>query len=828
MKHLLKHFKTLSLSPENAAELKGMILQLAIQGKLTAQWRAEHPELVSGSNHAVQLLESIKAEKARLIKEGKVRKEKPLPEITEAEKLFALPEGWVWCRLGDIGDWGAGATPLRSQPEFYGGSINWYKSGELNNGSIDYPSIEKITEFAFKKTSLRLNKIGDVLIAMYGATIGKTGILNVVGTTNQAVCACTPFSIIKNHFLHLLLKALKSVFLGQGEGGAQPNISRIKIRNQVFALPPIPEQKAIVTTVNQLFAEVEQLEKLTQERLKLKADFVSAALARLGTGDTQKEWAFLQPQIPAFFTEEASVKKLRECILQLAVQGKLTTKWRTSLFTSHPELVSGSCQEQPKKVLLDNGETYEHASHLLASIQAEKARLIKEGKIKKEKPLPDITDVEKPYELSEGWVWCRMQDLCPNISSGSTPPKPIFGDVGIPYLKVYNIRNQKVDFKYRKQFVDEDYHSTKLKRSILEPGDVIMNIVGPPLGKIAIIPNDYPQWNCNQAISFFKPLEKELTNWLYTYLCAGTFLEKIELIGTAGQDNISVTKSKNIVIPLPPLPEQKAIVAKVNSLMGLCDQLEAQIKKQKVTQKAWIQSSIKEALKAEPYLETKRELLMAAEPEVVYGEAKVMPLPNSQEPEEKHFLKRKVLASYLINQSLDDPHFGDTKFEKLLHLADYHVLKRDFGQKYYKKTAGPYDNAFTYAFFNQVTKAKWFKKEKVGKLNRITAAENQSKSVKTYDYFSVGELASIDLLIQQFKDWSYKEAEIVSTLYAVWNNRLIKQQPITDELLKADFLAWDAQKAQYKDRLDGALAWMRNKAFVPTGWGKVVERKKPK
>lgn len=277
--------------------------------------------------------------------------------------------------------------------------------------------------------------------------------------------------------------------------------------------------------------------------------------------------------------QEDLVSKLRQSILQEAVQGKLTSEWRTS----HPELVSGS----------------NHASQFLKRIQEEKAQLIADKKIKNEKALPPITKEDIPYELPVGWIWCRMQDLCPNISSGSTPPKPFFRETGIPYLKVYNIRNQKINFSYREQFVEEEYHKTKLKRSILNPGDVIMNIVGPPLGKVAIIPDDYPEWNCNQAISFFKPLDKRVNIWIYTFLLAGTFLKHIELIGTAGQDNISVTKSKNIMIPFPPLEEQKAIVEKVNALMGLCDALEQEVQQSQAFSELLMQSVLREVFAGE-------------------------------------------------------------------------------------------------------------------------------------------------------------------------------------------------------------------------------------
>lgn len=243
------------------------------------------------------------------------------------------------------------------------------------------------------------------------------------------------------------------------------------------------------------------------------------------------------------------VKKLRELILELAVRGKL---------------VPQDPSDEPASVLLER-------------IAEEKAQLVNEKKLKKQKELPAISDDELPYSIPKNWVWCRLDDICFGITSGSTPPKSNFNESeGIPYLKVYNIRDQKVDFDYKPQFVDLECHATKLKRSSLYPGDVIMNIVGPPLGKVAIISNDYPEWNCNQAITFFRPIEPSLNTYIYTYLRAGTFLRSIDLIGTAGQDNISVTKSRSILLPTPPLEEQHRIVAKVDELMTLCDQLEQQ------------------------------------------------------------------------------------------------------------------------------------------------------------------------------------------------------------------------------------------------------------
>jgi len=382
---------------------------------MTKNWRVLRQTQEPTLEPASELLKRIQKEKDQLIKKKNQKREATSGSYRRG-KSGGIPGTWISCRLGDVGDWGAGATPSRSRSDFYGGDVNWFKSGELNNGIINVESKEKINELAIKNSSLRLNKVGDVLFAMYGATIGKTAILGVEGATNQAVCACTPFSCISNLYLHLLLKALKSVFIDQGEGGAQPNISRVKIRTQVFALPPLEEQKAIVSIVNQLFTEVEELEQQTKARIQLKEDFGTSALQQLANGDTATEWTYLQSRFKTFFTEKSVVKKLRESILQLAVKGKLTKHFRSLRQAQGPEI--------------------ESATTLLEKIKAEKVQLIKEGKIKKEKPLPEISEEEIPYELPEGWVWCRLGDIVKEKPRNGYSPKGVDFITKTKFLKL--------------------------------------------------------------------------------------------------------------------------------------------------------------------------------------------------------------------------------------------------------------------------------------------------------------------------------------------------------------------------------------------------------
>uniref|UniRef100_UPI0035693628 restriction endonuclease subunit S n=1 Tax=Bacteroides fragilis TaxID=817 RepID=UPI0035693628 len=245
--------------------LKKSILQEAIQGKLVPQLAEE--------GTAQELLEQIKTEKQKLVKEGKLKKSalkdsvifkgddnkyyeqigKKCLDITELIP-FEIPNSWTWARMGQIGDWGAGSTPQRSNQDYYGGNILWLKTGELNN-SVICDTEERITQRAFQECSLRMNKIGDVLIAMYGATIGKLAIVGKELTTNQACCGCTPY-VVYNWFLFYFLMASRDTFIKKGEGGAQPNISRVKLVEHLIPLPPLNEQKRIVERIETLFEQL--------------------------------------------------------------------------------------------------------------------------------------------------------------------------------------------------------------------------------------------------------------------------------------------------------------------------------------------------------------------------------------------------------------------------------------------------------------------------------------------------------------------------------------------------------------------------------------------
>ena len=236
-------------------KLRQKILDLAIHGKLVPQDPNDEPASV--------LLERIRAEKELMIKEGKIKKSKKVSKSSDTPHYeqvpFEVPEGWVWTTLGNIGTWQAGGTPNRSNKEYYGGNIPWLKTGDLNDSFIiSIP--ESITEEAVSKSSAKLNPKGSVLMAMYGATIGKLGILTFPAATNQACCACIQYDAVVQMYLFYYLMSQRSSFIEKGGGGAQPNISKEIIINTAIPVPPLSEQSRIVSQIDYWFSIIEKIE----------------------------------------------------------------------------------------------------------------------------------------------------------------------------------------------------------------------------------------------------------------------------------------------------------------------------------------------------------------------------------------------------------------------------------------------------------------------------------------------------------------------------------------------------------------------------------------
>ncbi|MDD6357573.1 MAG: restriction endonuclease subunit S [Bacteroidales bacterium] len=438
------------------------------------------------------------------------------------ELPYSLPSGWEWCRMGSIGDWGAGATPAKGKIEYYNGNILWLRTGELNNDVV-YDTEIKVTEKARKECSLRLNKVGDVMIAMYGATIGKVAIVGKEMTTNQACCACTPIGIF-NWYLFYFLMGSQLDFIKKGEGGAQPNISREKLIAHLMPVPPIEEQHRIVSHIREVLPYVER---------------------------------YAHSQIEQNLLNEGIKPKLRKSILQEAIQGKL---------------VPQDSSDEP-------------ASILLQRIKEEKLRLVKEGKLKKkdvidstifrgddnkyfEKKGKDVIciDEEIPYDIPNTWTWTRLSDVAEiytgNSISEAEKRTKFTNVVGRYYIGTKDVGFDNKVFYNNGVSIPKQYeHDFR----IAPKDSILMCIEGGSAGrKIAILNQDVCFGN---KLCCFSPFV-EIGRYIYYYLQSPPFIDMFNENKTGIIGGVSIAKVKEILIPLPPQKELERIVDMVDEFVA--------------------------------------------------------------------------------------------------------------------------------------------------------------------------------------------------------------------------------------------------------------------
>lgn len=490
----------------NAQDLKNSILQLAVQGKLVEQ-RAEE-------GTARELLEQIKLEKDQLIKDKKIKKSKPLPEITEDEIPFEIPESWEWVRLEDIctklvdGD----HNPPKGVDEKT--AYIMASSTNINNNTIvDIEKVRYLTQDIFEKENERTQATdGDIFFTSVG-TLGRSCVYK--GGYN--ICFQRSVSVIRTLILNYYLKyTFDSAYfqykiIREATGTAQKGFYLKQLAMSLIPIPPLEEQYRIVAKIEEILPYIDQYDK---------------AYTKLETFNKK-------------FPED-----MRKSILQMAMQGKLV-------------------EQRPEEGTAD--ELYEQ-------IVAEKAQLIKDGKIKKEKPLLEITEDEIPFEIPASWKWVRLSAICEKIGSGSTPTggKNVYQDDGILFLRSQNVYNDGLRFDGI-AFISEELNRPN---SVVVAKDILLNITGGSIGRCALVPDDFDKANINQHVMIIRLVNLDLRFWVHFVIISAYIQQKIMDVQVGvSREGLSAEKLKNFIIPLPPLAEQKRIVAKIEELLPYCDQL---------------------------------------------------------------------------------------------------------------------------------------------------------------------------------------------------------------------------------------------------------------
>lgn len=743
-------------------KLRELILELAVRGKLVPQEPTDEP--------ASELLKRIQAEKAKLIAEGKLKKQKPFAPIKEDEKLFELPKGWEWTRLGNIQTFTNGYA--FKSPEFQNAGIGVIRIGDVgNDGAV---TTNSMLFFPYERKAEIPKKFivepGDLVISMTGNVKLAFNNSHDIFFINQRVGKIEPH-LISKFYLYRYLSTVAQEKIDNASGGVIPNVSTEEINETLIPLPPLAEQYRIVDKVDELMALCDQLEHQHSTTQEAHETLVNQLLATLTQSHNAAEfntnWQRIYADFDVLFTTDASIDALKQTLLQLAVMGKL---------------VPQDLNDEP-------------SSELLKRIQAEKAKLIAEGKLKKEKLLAPISENEKPFKLPKGWEWIRFNELINPlypISYGVLVPGLDEAE-GIPFVRIADLDINNPPIKPEKSIsrkIEAQYARTRL-----EGGEVLMGVVG-SIGKLGVAPESWKGANIARAICRIK-LSNSINKEYVLWLLQSAFMQN-NFIGdtkTLAQPTLNIALIRLALTPLPPLEEQHRIVAKVDALMTLCDQLKTLIKQ--VNQQ---QQTIADALVA--------QALKPATAEVIDLAA-----------------YRAAVTCNIIKRMQHNQAFGRTFAMKLLYLSQQHI-GFETHLEFEREAAGPFDQ-WIYDFEREGIAAGWFGRVEKQLANGHTKIEYQVKSAIDEPVAFMSRVGSteqrkeLDRLFALFADKKTEDAEIVATLFAAWNDFLLSGVSPTDEQIIQEVREqWHPAKAKFTpEQLKHWLDWMRDNSIVPTGEG---------
>ncbi|HEP0587946.1 TPA: restriction endonuclease subunit S [Klebsiella aerogenes] len=526
-------------------KLRELILELAVRGKLVPQDPNDEP--------ASELLKRIAAEKAELVKQGKIKKQKPLPEISEEEKPFELPEGWEWVRLSDL-------------MEVINGRA--YKKHEmLQEGTplLRVGNLFTSNEWYYSDLELDENKYidnGDLLYA-WSASFGPfiwTG-KKVIYHYHIWKLKLFAEELSDKFFIHDFLLSITDKIKSQGNGIAMLHMTKERMEQQVIALPPVNEQKNIVQKIRELMSLCDQLEQHSLTSLDAHQQLVETLLTTLtgsqNADELAENWARISEHFDTLFTTEASIDALKQTILQLAVMGKL---------------VPQDPNDEP-------------ASELLKRITQEKAQLVKDGKMKKQKPLPPISDKEKPFELPTGWSLAHFGDIAIEIATGPFGSMIHQSDYiigGVPLINPSHIVNSKI-------VIDPAISvSTELAKSLssykMIAGNIVMARRG-EMGRCAVVTTKENGYLCGTGsfiLKFSDEIDKDYIVELFKTVYVRNYLGGNSVGSTMTNLNHSILNK--MPIHLPPVRMQTKIVAAITSFSAYCENLKSKIKSAQQTQ----------------------------------------------------------------------------------------------------------------------------------------------------------------------------------------------------------------------------------------------------
>lgn len=551
MNMMLEQFKTIFDRPEKVKKLREVILDLAVRGKLVEQDLSDEPASV--------LLERIREEKERLINDGKIKKEKSLVDISEEEKPYELPEGWNYVRLINISTVNGGFAFKSSNFKEEGIRVirisDFDENGFKNEKIVRHEYTQSLQQYELEEKN--------ILLCMTGGTVGKSYFVEKIPEkmiTNQRVATIKIIKpVVEKYVYYVILSSEIQQVITNNKNSTNDNISMDDIRGFIIPIPPLEEQKRIVEKIDSLMLFCDKLEKSLKKKVKydsLRAKSVFNSIVNVNSmKELEESLRFIISNFKDLTLGDNSVKELKNAILLLAAQGKIVPQ--------NPE-------DEPASILLER-------------LQEEKERLIKEKKVKKEKPLPEIGEEEKFFELPESWRWIRLKKVIQDIAYG-TSKKSDYNIQGVAILRIPNVSDGVLDLEDIKY---TNLNESELERLSLEKDDLLIirsNGSAEIVGKSILIEEDMPNY-CYAGYLIRLRIFGDLVFSRYINMVINSKLVRNQIESnlrtTTGVKNINSDEISRLLIPIPPLEEQKRIVKKVDSLMKLCDKLEKKIEKSK-------------------------------------------------------------------------------------------------------------------------------------------------------------------------------------------------------------------------------------------------------
>jgi len=751
---LTDNLPLLTDAPNGIKKLRNLILGLAMRGKLVPQDPNDEP--------ASELLKRIADEKVRLAAQGKTKKQKSLADVTGEEKLFDLPKGWERVRFGVLIELISGQH--LGPEEYFGdpkdGAIP-YLTGPADFGEV-FP---RPTRHTFERRAVSVE--GDILLTVKGSGVGKTNFVDKpMLAISRQLMAIRPV-LVNRQFVRNMLFSMADHFQSKSIGIAIPGISREDVLDSVVCIPPLVEQLRIVGKVDELMALCDCLEAQQTHAESAHTRLVQALLDSLTQAsdatDFATSWQRLAEHFHTLFTTDPTIDALKQTLLQLAVMGKLV-----------PQNATDESADDLLKRISDHRSSYRE---------------------KKQKSLADISEVEKPFELPPEWAWATLPAIG-ELARGKSRHRPRndpspYAEGNVPLIQTGDVARANGVVKTYNTM----YNAKGVAQSRLWPAGTMCITIAANIADTAILGFDacFPD-----SVVGFTPELSELDVRYFEFFMRTAKSHLEDFAPSTAQKNINLEILGLLSVPLPPVNEIRRIVAKVDQLIALCDQL-----KTRLTQARQLNAQLASTL-------VERSLA---------GDSQQAPMATDRQ------VARTLLAAEVTHRLHNQRTFGQRKLQKVIYLAE-HVAKLNAIQgNYLRDAAGPHDRQVMSTVEGEMQIHQWYERierETVGHAYRPLSQAGQHRQAYSSTW-SAADRATIEQVIELMRDWDTDRCEMTVTLYAAWNDFILEGRPVSDEAIMEEVMhSWNDTKLRFgKTEWLAVLAEMKkHKILMPNGFGK--------